>query len=114
MMQAVLRPRTGRNYSLRAISIIVTLAVAAGCHSVPAVPEKVANSSPLPPHETININTAASDELQRLPFVGEALAMRIIEHRKNYGPFRRTEHLMRVRGISDARFRSIRHLIRTE
>ena len=59
----------------------------------------------------ININTASTGELQRLPSIGKVLAARIIEHREKYGPFRRPEHLLMVRGISDRRFRALRELI---
>jgi competence ComEA-like helix-hairpin-helix protein len=62
----------------------------------------------------VNINTADADELRQLPHVGPALAEKIIEHRKCYGPFRRVEHLLMVEGVSDRRFREIRRLIRIE
>ena len=62
--------------------------------------------------EAININMAGKDELRRIPFIGERLAQEIIEHREKHGPFRKTEHLMLLNGISDARFREIRHLVR--
>lgn len=60
----------------------------------------------------VNINTADVAELRRLPHVGPALAERIIEHRERYGPFRRVEHLLIIEGVSDRRFREIRHLIK--
>lgn len=62
----------------------------------------------------ININTAPAGELESLPGIGKALAARIIEHREKYGPFRRVEHLIIVRGISDKRFRALRELITIE
>src|SRR5438105_6175961 len=62
----------------------------------------------------ININTAPASELESLPGIGKALAARIIEHREKYGPFRRVEHLIIVRGISDKRFRALRELITVE
>ena len=62
----------------------------------------------------ININTAPAAELETLPGIGKALAARIIEHREKYGPFRRVEHLIIVRGISDNRFRALRELITVE
>ncbi|HBB96409.1 MAG TPA: hypothetical protein DC054_13565 [Blastocatellia bacterium] len=62
----------------------------------------------------ININTAPLGELESLPGIGKALAARIIEHREKYGPFRRVEHLIIVRGISDKRFRTLRELITVE
>jgi competence protein ComEA len=62
----------------------------------------------------ININTASANELETLPGIGQSLAARIIEHREKIGPFRRPEHLIIVRGISDKRFRALRDLITVE
>lgn len=59
----------------------------------------------------ININTASAKELEKLPGIGEVMAERIIEHRQQHGRFRRTEHLMMVRGISDKRFRDMAGMI---
>lgn len=61
--------------------------------------------------QLININTASANELETLPGIGKGLADRIIEHREKFGPFRRPEHLIIVRGISDKRFRGLRELI---
>ena len=55
----------------------------------------------------VNINRASPGELERLPGIGDALAARIVEHRERYGPFRRTEHLLMVRGVSDALYREL-------
>ncbi len=62
----------------------------------------------------ININTASANELETLPGIGKGLAARIVDHREKYGPFRRTEHLIIVRGIGDRRFRALRDLITVE
>jgi len=59
----------------------------------------------------VNINTASSRELEKLSGIGKVIAERIVAHREKYGPFRRAEHLMMVRGISDRKFREIRSLI---
>jgi competence ComEA-like helix-hairpin-helix protein len=64
--------------------------------------------------QRININTASANELETLPGIGKALAARIIEHREKYGPFRKPEHLIIVRGISDKRFEALRDLITVE
>lgn len=64
--------------------------------------------------ERININTASANELETLPGIGKSLATRIIDHREKYGLFRRPEHLIIVRGISDRRFRTLRDLITVE
>jgi competence protein ComEA len=62
----------------------------------------------------VNINSASANELETLPGIGHGLAERIIEHRQKYGPFRRPEHLLIVRGISDKRFRALEELITVE
>ena len=64
--------------------------------------------------QRININTASVQELETLPGIGKALAERIIEHRNKYGPFRKPEHLIIMRGISDKRFQNLRELITVE
>jgi competence protein ComEA len=74
--------------------------------TAPLVSQAEAANTPL-----ININTASSVELERLPGIGKGLAARIIAYRNQYGRFRRPEHLIMVRGISDRRFRAMRSLI---
>lgn len=62
----------------------------------------------------ININTATTGELEKLPGIGRATAEAIIAHRTENGPFRRVEHLMLIRGISERRFVELRPLLRVE
>ncbi len=59
----------------------------------------------------ININSATQTELEQLPGIGPGLAARIVAHRARYGPFRRSEHLLIVRGISERRFAQLRSLV---
>ena len=49
--------------------------------------------------ERIDINKASAQELAKLQEVGPKYAVRIIEYRQKYGPFKLTEELMDVRGI---------------
>jgi competence ComEA-like helix-hairpin-helix protein len=51
-----------------------------------------------PPSSPIDPNTATASELQRLPGVGPAMALRIIEERER-APFTCLEDMLRVRGI---------------
>ena len=70
--------------------------------------------TPAPPAQTtplINLNTASREELKRLPGIGEGLAARIVEHRERHGAFRRVEHLIIVRGISERRFAELRAFV---
>lgn len=62
----------------------------------------------------LDLNRSTAAELARLPAIGEGLARRIVEHRSRYGRFRKPEHLMLVPGISEARFRELRPLIKTD
>jgi competence ComEA-like helix-hairpin-helix protein len=73
---------------------------------------EITSANPTTPR--ININTAFADELEKLPGLGKAIAARIVEHREKYGAFRRPEHLIMVRGISDRRFRALRDTITVE
>lgn len=75
---------------------------------------QIITSNNQPNAQRININTAPAGELERLPGIGKGLAERIIEHRERFGPFRRIEHLIMVRGISDRRFRALQDLITVE
>jgi len=63
------------------------------------------------PDQKININTAQSDELQKLPRVGPAIAQRILDYRKENGNFKRIEDLLKVRGIGEKVFGQLKDLI---
>ena len=62
----------------------------------------------------ININTATAEELEKLPHIGRKTAENIVQFRTENGPFRRTEHLLQIRGISEKRFLELRQYLRTE
>jgi competence protein ComEA len=66
------------------------------------------------PSRLININRASREELARLPGVGAGIAARIVEHRERYGAFRRAEHLLMVRGISERRFEQLSPFVTVE
>ena len=59
----------------------------------------------------ININTARGDQLQMLPGIGTALASRILNYRRDNGPFKSLEDLEDVDGITDKRFIHIKEFI---
>ncbi len=68
-------------------------------------------SGPKSSDQKININTAQSEELQKLPRVGPAIAQRIIDYRKENGNFKRIEDIMKVRGIGEKVFGQLKDLI---
>jgi comEA protein len=47
----------------------------------------------------VDVNTADAVEWNQLPGVGDKLAGRIVEYRRDHGPFRSVEDLRRVSGI---------------
>jgi competence protein ComEA len=57
---------------------------------------------------------ASVSELEKLPGIGRGLAERIVAYREQHGPFRRVEHLMMVRGISEKKFRELQQWVRVE
>lgn len=99
------------------VAITIVVAVASGsmsCGGRNEVPDTLSEIEYLPSAAATNINAASAAELQKIPYVGEKLALQIIEHRERYGPFRKPEHLILIPGISDSRFRKMRNLIRVE
>ncbi len=49
----------------------------------------------------ININTADSETLDRLPGIGPSIARRIVDYRKEHGRFKSTSELLQVPGIGE-------------
>jgi competence protein ComEA len=63
------------------------------------------------PAMVVNINTATSAELEKLPGIGPSRARAILALRERLGRFRRVEQLLRVRGIGRRTFRRLRPLV---
>ena len=59
----------------------------------------------------LNLNTAAQLELESLPGIGPAKALRIIEYREKDGGFQRVEELMEVWGIGPKTYESLKNLV---
>ncbi len=80
-----------------------------------AVPAAVGSGAPTRAGPTatspVNINTAGSAELQSLPGIGPVLAERIIQYRRQHGPFTAVEELKNVSGIGEKRFNDLKHLV---
>lgn len=60
----------------------------------------------------VNINTAAADELQRLPGIGPAYAKRILDYRNKNGLFTSVEDLKKIRGIAEKRLEKLKPFIK--
>lgn len=60
---------------------------------------------------SVNINSFKSEELKRLPGIGEKLAQRIAAYHKLHGPFKQKEELLRVKGVGKKKFENFKDLI---
>jgi len=57
---------------------------------------------------TLDLNRAGVAELDALPGIGPVLARRIVEFRREHGPFRRVDELRAVRGVGPRLLERIR------
>jgi competence protein ComEA len=53
--------------------------------------------------DKVNINTADKEQLMTLKYIGDALADRIIEYRKEQ-PFQAPEDIMKIKGVGEKAF----------
>jgi competence protein ComEA len=56
----------------------------------------------------VNLNTATTAELEKLPGIGTRVAERIVAYREKNGPFKKIEDLMNVQGIGEKSFLNLR------
>jgi competence protein ComEA len=59
----------------------------------------------------VNINTASESELEDLPGIGPTLAKRIVEYRTQHGPFHDVKDLLKVEGIGQKKFDSLKDYV---
>lgn len=55
----------------------------------------------------VNLNTASAEELGSLKGIGSSTAAKIVQYRKNH-KFKSTEDIMKVKGIGQKKFDSIK------
>lgn len=56
----------------------------------------------------VNVNNAGTTQLALLPRVGPSVAQRIVDYRKENGPFKKPEDLMLVQGIGEKTFQLLK------
>ena len=97
-----------RNFPRLRVAIRVSAALAVALFVVGACLAQAKAKKLPPPSKPIDLNTASSEQLQRLPGVGPVTAQRILDYRKKSGPFQAVEDLLAVKGISTKRLEKIR------
>lgn len=70
-------------------------------------------AGPAPAQGVVNINTATAQQLALLPHVGPSLAGRIVQFRKDNGPFKSVDELVAVRGIGEKSFARLKPYLTT-
>ncbi len=92
--------------------IVLCASLLIGCSTRQVYQASATSAAPLA--NAVNINTASVDEIEKLPHIGRKTAEAIVAFREENGPFRRPEHLLLIRGISEKRFTDLRQFLRTE
>jgi competence ComEA-like helix-hairpin-helix protein len=67
-----------------------------------------------PAQPCLDLNKATAEELTRLPGVGEVIARRIVDYRKQHGPLRRPQEIIIVEGFGERKYRAIAELVCVE
>jgi competence protein ComEA len=107
---------------IRGLVIAAVLTAIFGTAGVPAragaqagAPAQAQTARPPAPTQpeaaSVNLNTATQAQLEKLPGVGAAVALRIIEYRQRSGGFKKVEDLMNVRGIGEKTFLKLKPLL---
>lgn len=78
-----------------------------------ALPGLGAEGKPEGGGKKVNINSADATQLALLPRVGPSVAQRILEYRKQNGPFKKAEDLMLVQGIGEKTYQLIKPYVAT-
>jgi competence protein ComEA len=91
--------------------------------ATPTAPSSLASEQTPAPHapqgsasvdDPVVLNTAAADDLRRLPGIGQKRADAILTLRTRLGRFRAIEDLLKVKGIGRATLKRLRPLVRLD
>jgi competence protein ComEA len=98
-----------------ALVLTALLLLTTSAASMAAPSKQTATQKPTSPTTVvaapINVNTATSAELEKLPGVGPAMALRIVEYRQKNNGFKKIEDLMQVKGIGEKTFLKLKPLV---
>lgn len=74
-------------------------------------PQKIPHPGASLPELCVDVNRAPAGELDSLPGIGASTAERIVEHRRDRGPFLRVDDLLEVKGVGPAKLATLAPLI---
>jgi competence protein ComEA len=95
---------------LSVLVILVGLAVSAPV----AVAAPAASTSKAAPGTVVpvDLNQASESELTAVPGIGPATAQRILEFRKEHGPFTQVDDLLKIKGIGEKSLEKLRPYVK--
>ena len=102
-------PRMGKK-TVDNLRAFITVGGASAAPSTPAVKKAPAGGT----SGKINLNTATTEELQQLPWVGPGAAAKIIEYRTLHGKYTSVQDLLKIKGFSQTALDAIKNLVVTE
>jgi comEA protein len=95
----------------RMMTALLVFTIALAAPALAAQTEKAPAKPAVATGGSINLNSATQAQLESLPGIGAATAMRIIEYRDKNGGFKKIEDLMNVRGIGEASFLKLKPMV---
>lgn len=88
--------------------LAVLVGLAAGNSFVEAAPTASGAKATATAAAPVDLNQATESELTSIPGIGPAMAQRILEFRKEHGPFTQVDDLLKVKGIGEKSLEKLR------
>jgi comEA protein len=88
--------------------LILSIALAAVALTASPIVPTAAAAAPAAESKPVDINAAASDDLEAVPGIGKSLATRIVAFREKNGAFKSVDELLKVQGIGEKSLEKLR------
>ena len=98
-----------RAFAAGALALAIVALAGHSIHASQAAGSSQSGSSQ--PAPLVNLNTATAADFEKLPGIGPAMAIRIVEYRQKNGNFKKVEELMNVQGIGEKTFLRLKPLV---
>ncbi len=92
--------------ALACLALVAMLGAAAPTAALAAAKSDNGDTAP------VDLNSATREQLMQVKGIGPALADRIVEFRKEHGPFRRVEDILKVRGVGEKSLAKLRPFLK--
>jgi len=93
--------------AMRVLSAALLCGVLAAAGAA-AAPEAAKPAPAAARSSAVDLNSASEEQLQEVPGIGPSLAKKIVDFRKENGPFKSVDDLLKVRGIGEKSLERLR------